>query len=215
MKQHMECTFERMKNVNIPIWSGIVYKLEYDLMLLCSGKIPYEEVRHYIGVLAQKATVEERNPKMASFGIAKCHELPSDAMVDFFFRPTYYAASIMAKAVLMYPELLELRIGTRAGETLSDVLSKVLLCCTDIEFCGHGYDAISALLDTLDIFGQADMYDFVAKYPEICPEFTKLYKGTLEDLKPCLHGEKLTGAWGEDYTERVKEVLENNVIAAE
>lgn len=104
--------------------------------------------------------------------------MPSDARVDFVYRPTYYAVAIMIKAAMRYPELIDASRKSEAriadGETLRRTLSACMLGSTGCGFMGHGYDDISGLVRTMEVFAMADTMGFITRYPELCPEFTEL-----------------------------------------
>ena len=115
---------------------------------------------------------------MSFVGLAAPESMPSDARVDYFYRPTYIATAFMIKAVLLYPSLMneasvldsELEFTV---DTVKRTLSACLLGCTGREFDGAGVLPIKACVK---IFEDAGATEFVEKYPELCPEFTKLYQ---------------------------------------
>jgi hypothetical protein len=84
----------------------------------------------------------------------------------------------MIKAVLLYPSLMneatfldsELEFTV---DTVKETLSACLLGCTGREFDGAG---VLPLKTCIKIFEDAGATEFTEKYPELCPEFTKLYK---------------------------------------
>ena len=56
---------------------------------------------------------------------------------------------------------------------IASVLAACMLACTGRGFDGAG---VLRLKDCVKIFDDAGADEFLKKYPEICPEFTKLYR---------------------------------------
>lgn len=211
--KHMNCTFFRTEKTEIKTWRNIIGKLEFDLSLLCSENISYEDVSSYISTLCSNAQSSKRKREMAFFGMADRDTMPNDAAIDFFYVPTYYATAIIAKAVLLYPKLLDKqikRLDTPYYERVHDVLAECLLGCTGRNFNGHGYENLQGMLDAMDIFTKADMGSFVTLYPEICPEFTRLYRQKLRIISQRIQGGSLSNCWGENYTRQGIDIIRKN-----
>jgi len=174
----MNCTFYRPSTINTREFENIIGKLSYDLHLLETEQHDEWSVYNYFYALSCHAQPLEKNPSMSFIGLAAPETMPSDARVDYFYRPTYIAAAFMIKAVLMYPSLMnevtfldsELDFSV---ETVKDTLAACLLGCT-----GRGFDGAGVLPTKacIKIFEDAGADEFVEKYPDVCPEFTKLYQ---------------------------------------
>ena len=174
----MNCTFYRPSTIDICEFENIVGKLSHDLHQLKTEKHDEWDVYTYFYKLSRNALPLEHNPAMRFVGLAAPKDMPSNARVDFFYRPTYIATAIMIKAVLLYPSLMneatfldsELDFSV---ETVKDTLAACLLGCT-----GRGFDGAGVLpiKDCIKIFEDAGTDEFVVKHPDICPEFTKLYQ---------------------------------------
>lgn len=74
-------------------------------------------------------------------------------------------------------------------------------------FSGHGSEALLGMIEALRIFAEAGTGTFEEQYPDICPEFTELYRDCTQELKERVEKDEVCGRWGEDYTEEAKEVL--------
>ena len=173
----MNCTFYRPTTINTREFENIIGKLSYDLHRLETEQHDEWSVYTYFYALSCHAQPLEKNPSMSFIGLAAPESMPSDARVDYFYRPTYIAAAFMIKAVLMYPSLMNEATFLDSEldftvDTVKNTLAACLLGCTGRGFDGAGVLPIKACVK---IFEDAGADEFVAKYPDICPEFTKLY----------------------------------------
>lgn len=184
----MRFTFYRPQNVNTTEFDNIVGKMHYDLHLLETTSVDEWSAYCYIYDISRLAKKLEKNPKMKFLGLAEPHEMPSDARVDYFYKPTYIATAFIIKAVLLYPSLfneatfldsdLDLTV-----ETVKSTLSSLMLGCTGRDFDGAG---VYKTAECIKLFSDAGASEFIAKYPDMCPEFNELYlsrKGYLDSIK--------------------------------
>jgi len=213
----MKFTYYRPAELNLKECDNITGKLILDFNTLCSEKVDELEIYYYVWNLAKAAKSLERRPEMSFFGYDEPGHMPSDARVDYFYLPTYYATAFMVKAVLLHPELLTGMVWEFSDEcvaALKESLPACLLGCTGRNFMGHGFDGTKGFLETLRIFGKADMKAFIEKHPEICPTFNEKYKEAINHLymRAVVDGE-YKGGWGEDYTEEALKVLRINMIS--
>ena len=109
----IECTFYRPEKVSIREFSNIVRKMESDLDTLCREPVDEISIRRYVKVLLSQAQPLKGRPEMFFLGLDDPRSMPSDARVDFFYRPTYIGAAIIIRAVLLYPDLLDAKAGLR------------------------------------------------------------------------------------------------------
>lgn len=189
----MNCTFYRPKTLNTTEYENIIGKLRYDLHLLETEKTDEWNVYTYFYSLSRHAKPLERNPKMSFLGFHKPEEMPSDCRVHYFYVPTYIATAFMIKAVQLYPSLMNEDEFLDSDldftvETVKKTLASCMLGCTGRNFDGAG---TFKLAECVKLFEEAGTSDFIAKYPNICLEFTKLYteaKAFIESGKT-LHSE--------------------------
>ena len=194
----LECTYYRPEKVDIEEFFEIVHKLESDLDLVCNENVPEDAVRSYARNLIALAKPLKGNPEMYFLGLDEPENMPSDARVDFFYNPTYYGTAIIMRAVMRYPDLLKEHENEIRG---------MMMGCTGRGFKGSGYGGLRGLLETLQIFAGADCDGFLSEYPELCAEFTGLYRERMKSLEEWLEESPVRGSWGEDYTERAREVV--------
>ena len=109
----IECTFYRPEKVSIREFSNIVRKMEKDLDTFCREPVDEISIRRYVEVLLNQAQPLKGRPEMFFLGLDDPRSMPSDARVDFFYRPTYIGAAIIIRAVLLYPDLLDAKAGLR------------------------------------------------------------------------------------------------------
>ena len=173
----MFCTYYRPANVNLKEYENIIGKLAYDLHLLETQKHDEWSVYTYFHALSCQAKPLEKTHAMRFFGMAAPESMPSDARVDFFYRPTYIATAFLMQAVLLYPSLMNEATFLDSEldftvDTVKQTLAACMLACTARGFEGAG---VLRLKDCIKIFDDAGADEFIEKYPEICPEFAKLY----------------------------------------
>lgn len=174
----MYCTFYRPNNINTNEFENIIGKLSYDLHLLKTQKHDEWSVYTYFYSLSRHAEPLKKNPAMRFFGMAAPESMPADARVDYVYRPTYIATAFLMKSVLMYPGLMnevtfldsELDFTV---DTVNETLSACMLACTGRNFDGAG---ILSVKDCIKLFADAGADEFLEKYPDLCPEFTDLYR---------------------------------------
>ncbi|MBQ8052486.1 MAG: hypothetical protein IJ198_01585 [Lachnospiraceae bacterium] len=201
------CTFYRPEKVNINEFCGIITKLEDDLDTLCNENIDASDICEYVYRLAGYARPLKRDPKMYFLGLDEPENMPGDARVDFFYRPTYLGAAIMIRSVMLHPELLN--AADRYGAAVKITLPGILLGCTGREFSGHGYDWLKGLIETLTIFTKAGTAQFVEKYPYICNEFSDLYISSMNMIEKRVCADTVKNQWGEDYTKEAQLLLKD------
>jgi len=202
----MECTFYRPKTVSISEFFDIRYKLEADLAELETGRVPEKEAVRYLEQLLPQAEPLEKKPAMRFFGLEKPDQMPSDARVDFFYWPTYLAAMLAMKAILLYPGLPE-KIRLPGDEDLEQVLRAVLYGCTGRGFRGHGIEDVSGLVEVTGFFTEHGAGEFLKKYGGKCPEFAECCDQALLFLFEGVWKGAVAGIWGDDYTEGARSIL--------
>lgn len=174
----MNCTFYRPNTINICEFENIVGKLNYDLYLLKTEQQDEWGVYSYFYSLSKMAESHDKNDKMRFLGLADPVSMPTDARVAYVYRPTYIATAFMIKAVLLFPSLMSEDdfLDSELDFTVSTVKDTLIACmraCTGRGFDGAG---IMQLKDCVKLFYDAGVDEFLNKYPQLCPEFTELYR---------------------------------------
>ena len=122
-----------------------------------------------------------------SFNLLDSFQVPGDARVDFCYIPTYLGAAILMREYL------------KGRQGLKPALEMALNASLHRGFQGHGYEADKGCIDTLNIFIQGGLRDFLETQCEFCPEFHQLIHNILHRYNSCLLQKLTRGAWGEDY----------------
>lgn len=174
----MKCTFYRPQNVNTIEFDNIIGKLRYDLHLLETEETNEWNIYTYFYSLSRLTKPLANNPKMNFLGLEDPERMPSDTRVEYFYKPTYIATAFMMKAVLKYPSLMTESDFLDSDldftiETVKHTLATCMLGCTGRDFDGAG---VFFLKDCIKLFEDAGASEFIEKYPDLCPEFTELYK---------------------------------------
>lgn len=184
----MRFTFYRPQNVNITEFDNIIGKMQYDLNLLLTSQNDEWDVYRYIYDICRLAKELDKNPKMKFLGLDEPSNMPSDSRVEFFYKPTYIATAFIMKAVLLYPSLFDESAFLDSDldfsvETVKSTLASLMLGCTGRNFDGAG---VYKTTECIKMFEDAGTSEFIAKYPDICPEFTEMYrevKSQIEKIK--------------------------------
>lgn len=174
----MYCTFYRPNSINTKEFENIVGKMAYDLHCLETEQTDEWSVYTYVYALSKHAQQLPTNPNMRFLGLAAPETMPADARVDYFYRPTYIATAFMMKAVLLYPSLMDEETFLDSELDFSpkhvkETLTACMLACTGRNFDGAG---VLKMKDCIRIFEEASADELLERYPDLCPEFTELYK---------------------------------------
>ncbi len=196
----MKNTFYRpeLKNSATIKMHEIVNKLKSDFYEM--DNTSEDEIIEYIKKLIDQGKPLKNNREMIFWGLDEPENMPSDARVDFFYMPTYYAVAIMA-------------YGASKNESLWDIsgfkecLGKGLNACTGRNFMGSGYGDMDSFLDTLEIFAKAGIKNLIEKNNELSHEFFEKLKWALGFLKNTIISGDAVDPWsGRDYIDRGLEV---------
>lgn len=197
---NMKNTFYRpeLKRGKAIEMQGIVDKLKSDFYEIDNAS--EDEVTEYVKRLIEQGKPLKNNSKMVFWGLDEPENMPSDARVDFFYMPTYYASAIMAAGVTKYKSLWNI-------PGFKECLGKGLNACTGRNFMGSGYGDMNSFLDTLEIFARAGMKILTEKYPDLSPEFTEKLNWALGFVKNTIISGDAVDPWsGRDFSARGIEV---------
>lgn len=197
----MKNTFYRVEHVDIQEMESIVSKMCDDLQEISSGTLTSQEAIEYARKLVHDAEPLERKPELVAWGVGDPYKMPGDVRIDFFYMPTYLAVSILVNVFLNYPQ------EVASIDNYEDILKRGLLTSIGRKFRGHGYGSLEGLIDCMEVFVEARIFEFVQKYPDFCSEFSSLIREVLRGLEIYLEKKSLKNAWGTDYSDRVLAIL--------
>ena len=146
----MKYTFYRPQEVNVEEFEQILSKLEQDYLELLEGKVEEKELRSYLRKMIKDQKPLEKNPDMGFWGLDDPAEMPSDARVDFFYKPTYYATAIMIYSLLHHPEI------TKGLPALLFTLERAMLASRVEIFLGHGTIGLREKLEAMLVFAKSE-----------------------------------------------------------
>ena len=209
----MKCTFYRPEKVNLGEFFAIRDKLREDLAELESGSVGEEEVRAYLATLLPQAKGLEHDPSKAFFGLDDPNTMEADARVDFFYWPTYLAAGICMKALLLYPQIAEGEMLSGGPEPCSvpDAMDRIAAClrgCTGRGFSGAGFEGVSGRLEVMEHFVRLGTISFLQRYPDLCPEFGEKFRAVLLGFRYAVENGTIKGDWNQDFTDFGRALLE-------
>ena len=196
----IKCTFYRPEQVDIAEFQQIVGKLAADYEICRRNGADLESLRSYADALLAQAKPLKHNPKMYFLGLDDPENMPSDARIDFFYRPTYLGTAIIMHLLLTDDSLL-------SAPEKKKTFRGMLLGCTSTGFAGHGYDGLQEMIATMHIFAANGADRFLKKYPQFSPEFTATYNKCLQEIKDRLKTNTVQNFWGEDYTTDAEAVI--------
>ena len=200
----MKFEFKKGYEVGISVWNKTNEKMEQDLLELVKTDVPEAEVAAYLQDMFQTLECIENGKcdEMLFLMYDAPNTMPADARVDFVYRPTYLAATIMMTAYCRYNNL-------RSEKNFTTILSKVLNACLGRGFVGAGYESTSGLLDTLHVFAKGDTMRFIENYAEVNEKFVEQLNKAITHLETEICSGKVKNSWtGEDtYSKRGKEIL--------
>lgn len=102
------------------------------------------------------------------FPLSSERDMPSDARVDFLYRPTYVCCQIMMRA------LLGGRLSDDQGQRVNTALSRGLAFSCGRGLNGHGIEDLERQCEDVADFGHAGIMEIAERYPLLCPEFFSL-----------------------------------------
>lgn len=208
----MKFEFAITNDVNTSAWNASNAKLEQDLHELTAVHISEEEVTTYLMDMIQalkpmqrmelhQAQQDKDGRGMLFLMYDTPSSMPADARVEYVYKPTYIAATILMTAMNRYNGIAE-------NVTIQEVTHDVLDATMGRNFVGAGYDEYIGFIETLRIFGSGDTLDFLKKFPKINERFTRRFEEAFAFFETEISSGKIKDMWsGEDYSEKGKEVL--------
>ena len=138
-----------------------------------------------------------------SFPLSSDGCMPSDARVDFIFRPTYVCCQILMRALL--------------GGALSGVqerrviiaLSRGLAFSCHCGLLGHGYEGLKQQREDVRDFARAGIVEIAERYSSLCPEFFSLINGIADDYVKRIAEGNVTCYFGENLAREIVAAAES------
>lgn len=128
--------------------------------------------------------------------------MPSDARVDFVFRPTYAAVATLSRTLLDHPV-----IALRTRRYLP-ALKQGMRFATYRGLGGHGFEADEGAIDALRILSLGKVPLLLDRHPELCPRLYEVIRDVAESMRQRLASGNTRGPWGEDHSEGFRQAIE-------
>lgn len=128
--------------------------------------------------------------------------MPSDARVDFVFRPTYAAVAMLSRTLCDYPVL-----AIRTPRFLL-TLKQGMKFATYRGLAGHGYEADQGAIHALRILSLGKVPLLLQQHPELCPSLARIIREVAESMQARLSADSAVGVWGEDLSDGFRQAIE-------
>lgn len=199
----MKFEFTITNKVDTAIWNNSNIKLEKDLHELMESSVEEDTITTYIYDLIQalKPADRAKDKEMLFLMYDEPSSMPADARVEYVYKPTYFAATILMTAMTRFDNIAN-------DSVIRNVTHNVLNAAMGRNFVGAGYNEYVGLIETLRIFSQGDTLGFIEKFRTVNERFACKFEETLVFLENEICTGKITDAWsGEDYIKKGKEIL--------
>ena len=199
----MKFEFVAGRQTGIEEWNRINRKLENDLQMITEEEESEENIREYLTeMISCLQTVENgKCEEMLFLMFDKPASMPADVRVEYVYRPTYMATTMLMTAMNRFPLL-------HTDTKFRNVLYALMNASLARGFCGAGYEEYVGMLDALEIFGRGDTMAFLEKYSDFNERFTNDFLNVVDFLETEICSGNVKDAWsGLSYSERGIEVL--------
>lgn len=137
--------------------------------------------------------------KDGSFRLVDTDQIESDAQVWYCCYPSYYCTGTLMKVLLQNK-------GFFAGKE-KDILPKALEYCCIRSLRGQGYADLTKQIEIMDFFISCGLSEFIEKYPDLCPKFTKMIEQIVENYLKCIREKKFVFYFGENHEQDFKRIV--------
>lgn len=160
-------SFFQSSDIEVSQFKNMISRIYDDMETVTSGEATEAEIKEYC-IVALKAAMRVKKDMYMWCCANTLDGMPSDARVDFMYVPTYIISGIIMYAYVNYESVREFK-------PLEELIPKYLNGCMGRNFMGHGLEAEEGFNAAMMIFDKCNVKEFVEKYPEINPEFTREY----------------------------------------
>lgn len=139
------------------------------------------------------------------FNLLDSYQIESDCRVEFCHEPTYICTALLIRTLLWKKELFTGKENV--------ILSRALYMCCARGLQGHGFDGLKDYIKAVNYFVSCDVNAFLIKYPNMCEEFTEMFRNIKRDFAERVENKDFYGAWGDDYEVEIRKIHEyfNNI----
>lgn len=137
--------------------------------------------------------------KDGSWSVIDDYRCDADIRVVYVYEPTYYAT-----ATLIYADLID---DYDIESTEKIALLKGLEFAKGRSLCGHGYGATESKINSLEIYKQAGLYQWMNKNENLAKEFCQMIQNIIEGFRKALITGHIYSDWERDFTEEFKKEI--------
>lgn len=145
-------------------------------------------------------TIIEFQDSDGSFKLFDSYKIPSDAIIDFCYFPTYLCTAILMKTFMTDDSAFSLKEKSALENGLK------MSCARNLR--GHRYEGLKGQIDALNIFMKAGLNEFIDLHSDFCPEFTDMIKNIVSKFIEMESQGKFLGPWGESYETEIRAINE-------
>ena len=203
----MKYVFKRKDEINLQVFAEQVGTQYAALEWLKSGCAETDEIAAYVQGIMDSGRNCKGIPDGLSWGYDEPENMPPDARVDFFYRPTYLNTAFLMQAYRMIPEKLDAMTG------FADVLRSAMLTCAGRRFKGSGYSN-DDFVEGIMIFANVHTAEFIRAHSNIVPDvFSECYFGVLRFIESIVASEEeylagIAGSWENNHLEDYRRIVE-------
>ncbi len=135
-----------------------------------------------------------------SFSTIDDYHIDSDCVVYFALIPTYCASAALVAAELK---------GIGTAKTNEALLGGLKFAATMRGLIGHGFDATHDLLEAIDIYKDAGIYEWLKKNPGKAPEFEMTIRKRILEMKEALAENRVFSDWDRNFSEEFSTEVED------
>lgn len=122
-----------------------------------------------------------------SFGFEDPNQMPSDARVDYVFRPSYACCQVLMRYLLE---------GGQAKGAVEALGRGLTFCCTR-HLMGHGYKGLRQQLEDVGDFVRCGALKLERRFSNMCPEFFALIESIGREFEERIRRCDVFGGFGE------------------
>lgn len=134
-----------------------------------------------------------------SWSVIDDYRVDSDIRVYYVYYPTYYTTAILMK--------LDLQFEFENESNEKKALNKGLEFAIGRNLYGHGYDATASLLETLNIYKKAGLYNWIEKNKE--NDFSNLIYQHILNFKNALKTGQTFSDWNRNFKEEFEKEIDD------
>lgn len=198
----MRFVFKRKNEIDLRAFRIQIDRQYEALEILLAGKADQEEVLSYVEDMLRDGRPCHRMPEALFWGYDEPENMPGDARVAYYYKPTFLNTAFLMQAYRMMPEKICDRVPDFAGQ-----LGNAMTACAGRGFQGYGYDKRD-FAEGMKIFASVRTKDFIRNHQGLVPvAFKEAYLAAFRSIERDVFHEK-------EYLERLERNWESNNLEA-